>query len=250
MFFAIISFVIILIILGGTEVERKRSLALPLTIWALSLAVIAFILIFPSTHKAFMSATAAHPYLMGFVKVSILATMGELLAVMISNGEFKLPKGIVYRFIIWGFLGMTFVIVFDLFANGVMGSMKKGILLPSIKTDSLSGKFIFAFFTSTFMNLAFAPTFMAFHRVTDTFIDLGEGKLSKIVKVKLSEVVKTIDWNGYIGFVVVTTIPIFWIPAHTITFMLPPEYRVLMAAFLSIALGAILATAKRKKSKQ
>lgn len=194
-----------------------------------------------------MDATAAHPYIMGFIKVSILATMGELLAIMISNGEFKLPKGIIYRFIIWGFLGMTFVIIFDLFANGVTATMKKEILLPFISTDSLGGKFVFAFFTSAFMNLAFAPTFMAFHRVTDTFIDLGEGKLSKILKVKLSSVVKKIDWDGYIGFVVIKTIPIFWIPAHTITFMLPPEYRVLMAAFLSIALGAILATSKRKK---
>jgi hypothetical protein len=231
-------------------VETKKSLALPLLLWTLGLAVIVFILIFPSTHKAFMSATKIHPYIMGFVKVSILATMGELLAVMISNGYFKLPNGILYRFIIWGFLGMTFVIVFDLFANGVMGSMKKGILLPSMDTDSLGGKFVFAFFTSAFMNLAFAPTFMAFHRITDTFIDLGEGKLNKILQVKLSTVIKTIDWNGFIGFVVVTTIPIFWIPAHTITFMLAPEYRVLMAAFLSIALGAILATAKRRKSNQ
>jgi hypothetical protein len=241
---------LLLLFLGGTKLEKKKSLARPLLLWVLGLAVIIFILLFPKTHEAFMSATTTHPYIMGFVKVSILATMGELLAIMISSGEFKLPKGIVYRFIIWGFLGMTFVIVFDLFANGVMGSMKKGILLPSIATDSLGGKFVFAFFTSAFMNLTFAPTFMAFHRITDTFIDLGDGKLSQIFKVKLSEVVKTIDWNGYIGFVVVTTIPIFWIPAHTITFMLPPEYRVLMAAFLSIALGAILATAKRKKSNQ
>jgi len=43
------------------------------------------------------------------------------------------------------------------------------------------------------------------------------------------------------------TIPMFWIPAHTITFLLPSEFRVLAAAFLSIALGAILAFAKKKK---
>jgi hypothetical protein len=45
------------------------------------------------------------------------------------------------------------------------------------------------------------------------------------------------------------TIPLFWIPAHTITFSLPPEYRVLMASFLSIALGGILAFAKRRSPK-
>jgi len=63
----------------------------------------------------------------------------------------------------------------------------------------------------------------------------------------LSDVVKRIDWDGFISFVLVKTIPIFWIPAHTITFLLPSEYRVLWAAFLSIALGAILAFAKKKK---
>lgn len=77
------------------------------------------------------------------------------------------------------------------------------------------------------------------------FIDLGEGKLDRMVHVKLSEVVKTIDWYGFIRFVVLKTIPFFWIPAHTVTFLLPAEYRVLAAAFLSIALGGILASAKR-----
>jgi len=61
-------------------------------------------------------------------------------------------------------------------------------------------------------------------------------------------VVGTIDWQGFFGFVVAKTIPLFWIPAHTVTFLLPPEYRVLAAAFLSIALGAILAFAKRRHS--
>jgi hypothetical protein len=48
-----------------------------------------------------------------------------------------------------------------------------------------------------------------------------------------------------VSFVLLRTIPFFWIPAHTLTFMLPPEYRVLAAAMLSVALGAILAFAKR-----
>lgn len=37
----------------------------------------------------------------------------------------------------------------------------------------------------------------------------------------------------------------FWIPAHTGTFMLPPQYRIITAALLSIALGTILGTAKK-----
>lgn len=209
-------------------------------IWLISIIMVFMLLILPSTHSVFMAMTAMHPYLMGFVKFAFLATMGELLALRLVQGDWKKPKGLFYKGIIWGFLGMTIVLVFDLFAGGVAGSIKKGLL------PSLGGTLALAFFTSALMNLLFAPTFMAFHRITDTYIDLGEGKISRILKVKLSKVVKHIDWDGYVRFVVLKTIPLFWIPAHTVTFLLPVEYRVLAAAFLSVALGGILAFAKKR----
>jgi hypothetical protein len=98
------------------------------------------------------------------------------------------------------------------------------------------------------MNGIFAPTFMALHRVTDGFIDLGAENPAGIRSATLDEVIDRIDWKGFCGFVILRTIPLFWIPAHTITFLLPPEYRVLSAAYLSIALGGILAFAKLRKS--
>ena len=217
-------------------------------IWGGVLLAIILFLAYPVTREVFESTTAAHPYIMGFVKVSILATMGELLAIRIGTGEFKKPVGVILRFIIWGLIGMIFVIAFGLFAGGVNSLMGKG-LLPSAAADSFAGKLIFAFFTSMLMNLLFAPAFMAFHRITDSYIELGKGKISNIRKVKLKEVCSKIDWYSFISFVLLKTIPFFWIPAHTITFLLPEAYRVLVAAFLSLALGAILATAKRKGEK-
>jgi len=214
-------------------------------LWLAALLAVIGLLVYPPTHAAYLVATKTHPYLMGFVKVSILATMGELLALRILGGGWKKPTGMLYRFIVWGFLGMAFVLVFDLFATGVSGSIEKG-LLPSL-TGNFAANLSFAFLTSTLMNLIFAPTFMALHRITDTYIDLGKGKLSQIIRVPLRDVVKQIDWYGFLSFVVLKTIPLFWIPAHTVTFLLPAEYRVLMAAFLSIALGAILAFAKRRQ---
>lgn len=214
-------------------------------LWFISLSAIISLLMYLSKTGMLKILTNSHPYLMGFVKVSILATMGEILAIRISSGDYKKPVGLLYRFIVWGFLGMGFVIAFELFNSGVIGATEKH-LLPKVSDSPLFSKLLIAFFTSTFMNLIFAPTFMAFHRITDTYIDLGEGKLDKIFKVKLIDVTKKIDWNSFINFVVLKTIPFFWIPAHTITFMLPGEFRVLTAAFLSIALGTILAFAKRK----
>lgn len=43
------------------------------------------------------------------------------------------------------------------------------------------------------------------------------------------------------------TIPLFWFPAHTITFLLPGTWQVLFAAVLGVALGVILALANNTK---
>ena len=85
---------------------------------------------------------------------------------------------------------------------------------------------------------------MIFHRVTDTLIDRGE--LFGIWPVV--EVYSNIDWKNMfrvVGFACIW----FWIPAHTFTFTLPPEYRIICAAFLAIALGFILGLAKRLAEK-
>lgn len=207
-------------------------------LWGLGiLAFVAFV-VFPSTQAIFNTATATHPYMMGFLKFTILATMGELLARRIIVGDWEKPSGLIYRALVWGFLGMVIVAVFGIFSIGVGGLVEKGML------PGKGSLFATAFLTSAIMNLTFGAAMMGFHRYTDTWIDL---KFSRGGKITSKDIVNAIDWNGYVSFVLLKTLPIFWIPAHTITFMLPGEYRVLMAAFLSIALGAILAFAKRKK---
>jgi len=165
---------------------------------------------------------------------------GELLVLRIMTGDWHISKGLLDRALVWGFLGMVIVLMFNVFSVGVAGALASGFLPGG------NWKLALAFFTSATMNLSFGPTLMAFHRITDTFIDLRYE--NKKEKATLNKVVKRIDWDGFVSFVLVKTIPIFWIPAHTITFLLPSEYRVLMAAFLSIALGAILAFAKKKQT--
>lgn len=207
-------------------------------IWSLVLVMLIAILVVPVTHTAFMQFTTQHPYLGGFIKFGILATMGELLAIRIVSGEWNIPKGVLYRALIWGFLGMVIVLVFDVFGSGVNAALSKGML------PGKGSKFAFAFFVSAIMNMTFAPTMMAFHRITDTYLDLkyqGDNK-----KITIGDVVRKVQWDGFVSFVILKTIPIFWIPAHTITFMVSPEYRVLVAASLSMALGLILAFAKKK----
>lgn len=193
----------------------------------------------------FAELTMAHPYLMGFVKFSILATIGELCAIRILSGQWKSPVGLIYRTIVWGLLGMGIVLMFEIFSGGVTSAIAKG-LLPS--GSGFGQQFLKAIFISTIMNLSFAPVFMAFHRFTDTCIDVACGEGAGFGGINAEAILARIDWQGFINFVVLKTVPFFWIPAHTVTFLLPPEYRVLVAAALSIALGAILAYAKRKKA--
>jgi hypothetical protein len=63
----------------------------------------------------------------------------------------------------------------------------------------------------------------------------------------MAEMFANINWNAQWGFVFKKTIPFFWYPAHTITFMLPSDQRVLFAAVLGIVLGVLLAVAASKK---
>ncbi len=48
--------------------------------------------------------------------------------------------------------------------------------------------------------------------------------------------------------VVPLTILFFWVPAHTFTFCLRPEWRILCAAGLSVVLGALLTFSAKKKT--
>jgi hypothetical protein len=211
-------------------------------IWVAVIVLLTLVVVIKSSRIVFEQLTSDYPYLMGFIKTAILASMGELLVNRIKNGSYFSEKGIVLKFFVWGFLGMIFVLIFKVFASGVVSAQQSG-LLPLMEASFVSS-LLTALLISTIMNIFFAPTFMLLHRVTDGYIFLSEGNLIKMRHVKLNDVIERINFKTFISFVVLKTIPLFWIPAHTITFMLPENYRVLMAAYLSIALGIILTVSK------
>lgn len=199
------------------------------------------LLVNDGSRQIYITLNNVHPYILCFLKVGILATFGEILALRVLKGKYVLPIGTFYRFIVWGFLGIVFVVSFELFGSGTKALLDKN-LLPCTMA---SRNFLQAFYTSVLMNLIFAPVFMAFHRITDACIDLGGGKIQKMVKIKLDDAISYVDWKIFVNFVLLKTIPFFWIPAHTITFLLPSSYRVLVAALLSIVLGLILSIRKK-----
>jgi hypothetical protein len=215
-------------------------------LFALLVLTIALFLLVPFSRGWFEAATLAAPYPMGFLKTAVLASMGELLADRIRSGRYFARKGFWMRAVVWGLLGLLFVLAFSLFSKGTLGAIDAGIL-PFVAEPSWLRALYGAFLTSVFMNLFFAPSFMILHRFTDAAIDASLGSWRTLFKVKWNDLIGVIDWKRFFGFVVFRTIPLFWIPAHTVTFLLPPQYRVLMAGLLSIALGFLLAQKQSKK---
>ncbi len=201
-------------------------------------ALFAAILAIPATRSIFEDWSTKQPYLMGFAKFALLATAGELIAIRMSRGEFKKPPYLIARIVIWGLIGVWITYMMKMFFLGSEALMTAG-LLPGggLSADSFWRKLIRAFATSATMNFTFGPTFMAVHKCSDTYLALraerGKG-------VKLADVIGAVDWHKFVSFTLFKTVPIFWVPAHTLTFLLPPAYQVMLAALLSVALGIIL----------
>ena len=206
----------------------------------LTLTTFITILAVPILNEGFKKLSSQSPYIMGFVKFSLLATAGELIAYAISHKEFGLPVKVVWRFIIWGFIGIWITFMMKVYSSAVSSLMANGMLLGG------DNRFLSALYTSIIMNTTFGPTFMAVHKITDKMLELFDKK----EKVTLTNVVNGIDWSSFWGFTILKTVPIFWIPAHTVTFLLPNEYQVIMAAALSVALGVILSLGNRNRNKE
>lgn len=199
------------------------------------LAAFAAVLIIPQSREVFKTLSAAHPYIMGFVKFGLLATVGEVFALRLRKKAWILPVYTVWRIIIWGLIGVSITFMMKTYSFGVAGLVENDFL-PGAKAEFWN-RLLCAFYTAAVMNLTFGPTFMAFHKCTDRFLELrSEGEK----KPGLRRVIETVDWHKFVSFTLFKTIPLFWIPAHTLTFMLPAEYQVVAAATLSIALGIIL----------
>lgn len=209
-------------------------------LWGFVLLIWIVILAVPSTRIAFIGMTEAYPYIGGFFKFAILATMGDWLGVRILKGEWIIPKGFIFKSIVWGVLGMMITLLFTVFAGGAAVAQTAGRL------PFAGSKFATAFFGSAIMNLTFGPMMYIYHKFGDLFIDLKYEK--KGGKVTVKNLVDRVDWYTMVSFSWLKTCIFIWIPCHTLVLLLPSQYRVLASAFLSILLGILVALSKKKKA--
>lgn len=222
----------------------------------LGIVILLFLPFFVSEtiYDAYKSFNASHGMVMSFIKFAILATMGEVLGLRISTGVYNRPGfGILPRMVVWGILGMGINMAMIIFSKGTPMFMEYMGMQGA--SDILGGDFCLnkvwvALSISIAMNSIFAPVFMTLHKITDTHIMQHKGSLKALITpIPMGETLAGLNWHAQWGFVFKKTIPLFWYPAHTITFLLPAEMRVLFAALLGIVLGVLLAIGARKTTK-
>lgn len=193
--------------------------------------------------RNFGAAVNAYPYTSGFLKVGILATFGELLKSRLKSGRWHTPD-LFPKFLVWGLYGMLFTLVFALFAAGVQAVSARGLWFACTKPYAdmtLAENLRTGFSISLWCNLIFCYPMMLAHEWFNVSIAARKPVAGSVFFAALPPAV----WGSFLP----KTILWFWIPAHTVTFCLPPDYRVLMSAFLSLALGFMLTLSARAHAK-
>lgn len=181
--------------------------------------------------KLVMELTKAHPLPMSFAKFALLATFGECLKTRIERGAW-FPSKFPIRVIIWGCFGMWISLSFPF----VDGGLKTLIALK--EWPSYPQPLWMALWINYFGGYAFFM--MLCHYWVDTMV--VEGPMW--------------PWHilgrpgaGRWAKIILLAITFFWTPVHLVTFSLPPIWRTLWAAYISIAFGLILSFAAGRRAK-
>lgn len=217
------------------NIDLKKSNLMGDVIWLILLLCWILLLVVPSARETFINITESHPYLGGFVKFAILASMGDLMGARVLNGQWRIPGNLFQKAIVWGLIGIMVTLVFSVYMGGV--AFAQSIARLPFKGSVLAQ----AFFGSAIMNLTFGPMMYVYHMYGDKVMDALFAKK----KLSLRDMVETTDWYTLVSFSWLKTCLFVWIPCHTIVFLMPSEYRVLASAFLSILLGLIIAYSKK-----
>lgn len=174
--------------------------------------------------NAYAQWVAAHPMGSAMVQFAILGTLGEVVAASARARRAALPctpLQLAGKAIAWALLGVIIKYGFTGMKGFTQALLDKH-LLPAFLGAGV-GK---AFAVSALTNVFFGPQMMAFHRIEDNVI-LGQKGFAGLERAWW-----TLLW--------------FWIPAHTLTFALPADYQLGLAALWGLVLGVILGLSKPK----
>jgi len=168
-----------------------------------------------------------NPLISAAIQFAILGTLGEIISFSLLQKRVALPCSglqLVGKVLAWALLG---VIIKYGFAGmkGFTQALIDHRLLPGFLSQGIG----WAFAVSVLTNIIFGPQMMAFHRLEDNLI-LGQKGFAGITRAWW-----TLIW--------------FWIPAHTITFSLPTDFQIGLAALWGLVLGIIMGYSKAASQK-
>jgi hypothetical protein len=159
------------------------------------------------------------------IQFALLGTLGEVISNVVRTRRLEWPFGVVttlLKMVAWAVLGVMIKYGFA-GCKGACSALLEHGLLPS----QLGSGIGWAASVSVTANLFFGPQMMAFHRLEDNLID------RKWDFTGIQKAWATLIW--------------FWIPAHTVTFMMPPDYQIGLAAAWSLVLGLIMGLTNKPK---
>ena len=164
----------------------------------------------------YITFVKTYPLISAMIQFAILGTLGDMIAKWLQKGSLFMPYSVLtllLKMLEWALLAICIKYAFVGFQSFVDGLVQHD-MLPEL------GIFGHAFAVSVTMNLQFGLFLVIFHRYLDNLI-AREGNWGNLDKG-----MKSLVW--------------FWIPAHTITFMLDKPYQIGLAALWSVVLGIIL----------
>jgi hypothetical protein len=174
--------------------------------------------------NTYINWVVAYPFYSAFIQFAMLGLVGELIPIFIKSKKMHMPfskSQLFGKAIGWGLLGLLIKAGF-MMMKGATHALIDGGLLPQWFSSGIG----WAFAVSVITNLFFGPQMMFFHRLEDNII------------------LRERNWGGLT--VAWWTLIWFWIPAHTITFSLPKEYQIGLAAIWSVVLGIVMGFTRKK----
>lgn len=94
-------------------------------VWGVLLAFLLALFLVPFTRDPILSASEAYPYIGGFIKFAILATMGDILGKRIASGLYQLSTQVLLRSIVWGIIGCMVTLVFPVFMGSRSSTVRR-----------------------------------------------------------------------------------------------------------------------------
>jgi hypothetical protein len=175
----------------------------------------------------YVQIVTAHPILSAVIQFAILGTLGEFLAQWVAHKRFFMPFTLLltgWKMVVWAILGVCIKYAFTGMEGFVNALVEHNLLPAACGPAGLAH----AFAKSMAANLQFGLFLVLFHRVLDNLV------VTRKNWANLHKAMYSLLW--------------FWIPAHTVTFSLPKEFQIGLAALWSLVLGIILGSFSQKKS--